>query len=193
MFFVKELDYANHLRHYQRRPKRIVCVRHGQALGNLDEKAFRDWPDPEIPLSEKGVEQAKKVGEKLKSIIGEESVRFYISPYARSRSTHEYIMRSFDSNKCIVSEDSRIREQDFGNFQDPTKMALCKVQRKLFGRFYYRFPNGESGADVYDRVCLFFDTFFANMASTDFGENVVIVSHGLTIRLLLMRFFHWYT
>ena len=29
--------------------------------------------------------------------------------------------------------------------------ALCKEERLLYGRFYYRFPAGESVADVYDR------------------------------------------
>ncbi len=32
-----------------------------------------------------------------------------------------------------------------------------KAERLRFGRFYYRFPDGESGADVYDRLTLFED------------------------------------
>ena len=32
--------------------------------------------------------------------------------------------------------------------------------RRAFGRFWYRFPNGESGADVYLRVTLFLGTMF---------------------------------
>lgn len=32
-----------------------------------------------------------------------------------------------------------------------------KAERLRFGRFYYRFPNGESGADVYDRITIFED------------------------------------
>ena len=38
---------------------------------------------------------------------------------------------------------------------------FVKVQqqaRAKFGRFWYRFQNGESGADVYDRVGNFFGT-----------------------------------
>lgn len=30
-------------------------------------------------------------------------------------------------------------------------MAREKAERESYGRFFYRFPNGESGADVYDR------------------------------------------
>jgi hypothetical protein len=41
--------------------------------------------------------------------------------------------------------------QDFGNFQDAEGKKREKAERLRFGRFFYRFPNGESGADVYDR------------------------------------------
>jgi len=41
---------------------------------------------------------------------------------------------------------------DWGNFQDPGEVEICQIERRRFGHFYYRFPNGESGADVYDRV-----------------------------------------
>ncbi len=47
-----------------------------------------------------------------------------------------------------VREDSRLREQDFGNFQDPEDVKEQMQQRKLFGSFYYRFKGGEAGSDV---------------------------------------------
>lgn len=31
-------------------------------------------------------------------------------------------------------------------------MRVEKAVRLLYGRFFYRFPNGESAADVYDRI-----------------------------------------
>lgn len=31
-------------------------------------------------------------------------------------------------------------------------MKMQKAARKRYGRFFYRFPNGESAADVYDRI-----------------------------------------
>lgn len=44
-------------------------------------------------------------------------------------------------------------------------MRLQKAMRMLYGRFFYRFPNGESAADVYDRITGSFITvqlFFVN-------------------------------
>lgn len=46
---------------------------------------------------------------------------------------------------------------DFGNFQDAEGKQKEKAERLRFGRFFYRFPNGESGADVYDRMTIFED------------------------------------
>eukprot|EP00952_Eustigmatos_sp_NYUAD-ZCMA_P007701 32457-Eustigmatos_ZCMA.PRE.1 len=83
------------------------------------------------------------------------------------------------------------------------------------GRFYYRFPQGESGLDVYTRVrimnlfeqpswrcsigfmpgwddvrCVqvtsFISTMFRDFADIHIGRpdlNVIIVTHGLTLRL----------
>lgn len=31
-------------------------------------------------------------------------------------------------------------------------MRIEKEVRRRYGRFFYRFPNGESAADVYDRI-----------------------------------------
>lgn len=31
-------------------------------------------------------------------------------------------------------------------------MKIEKKLRAIYGRFFYRFPNGESAADVYDRI-----------------------------------------
>ncbi|MCO5574668.1 hypothetical protein L7F22_028458 [Adiantum nelumboides] len=80
---------------------------------------------------------------------------------------------------------------------EETRMALVKDERIQFGRFFYRFPEGESGADVFDRVTSFLeslwrdiDTFRLNRSHyTDL--NLVIISHGLTMRIFLMRWFKW--
>lgn len=40
-------------------------------------------------------------------------------------------------------------------------MKVIKETREKFGRFYYRFPEGESAADVFDRVSsMFFYSIF---------------------------------
>jgi len=56
-----------------------------------------------------------------------------------------------------VQEEVQLREQDFGNFQNAEGKHTEKAERLRFGRFFYRFPNGESGADVYDRITIYED------------------------------------
>lgn len=41
--------------------------------------------------------------------------------------------------------------------QDGEQKQREKAERLRFGRFFYRFPHGESGADVYDRMTIFED------------------------------------
>ncbi|CAF1502539.1 unnamed protein product, partial [Didymodactylos carnosus] len=92
-----------------------------------------------------------------------------------------------------VREDPRLREQEWGNFLHPDIRRAEMEERKKVGDFYFRFSNGESGADVYDRCTLFLDTLFReNMnGQTPKVDNILIVCHGLFMRLFLMRYFRW--
>lgn len=88
-------------------------------------------------------------------------------------------------------EEPRIREQEWGHFRDLADYDRTVVNRDAYGTFYYRIPEGESGADVYDRVSDFFGTLHRDFGKPDFPENALIVTHGMTLRLFLMRWFHW--
>eukprot|EP00894_Picocystis_sp_ML_P000085 jgi/Pico_ML_1/50602/g1784.t1 len=74
-------------------------------------------------------------------------------------------------------------------------MSEIKKEREHFGRFFYRFPNGESGADVYDRVSTFLETLHRDFEKPGFGpslyNNIGLVSHGIFMRLFLMRWYRW--
>lgn len=82
---------------------------------------------------------------------------------------------------------------DFGNFQDPEGKQREKAERLRFGRFFYRFPDGESGADVYDRLTIFEDHLIRDINAGRFANktSLVLVTHGLALRIFLMRWFHW--
>lgn len=117
---------------------------------------------------------------------------FYVSTFARSRQTFEQVRHAFHDEQVLhVREDPRIREQEWGNFQDPSTMQEAMRERRKVGSFYYRFLTGESGADVYDRVSTFLETLYRDMEKGGCGENAIIVSHGLFCRLFLMRYYHW--
>ena len=86
-------------------------------------------------------------------------------------------------------------EQQFGNFQNGETMQQWKSDRSDFGRFYYRFPEGEAGLDVYSRATSFISTLFRDWSRNDpdiqKDMTVIIVTHGLTLRLFLMRWYQY--
>lgn len=102
-----------------------------------------------------------------------------------------------DSDKHFLSyrvkDDPRIREQDFGNFQQITGMQDVMKKRSTYGHFFYRFHEGESAADVYDRVASFQETLFRYFERTNKRPRdvVVLVTHGIYCRVFLMKWFRW--
>lgn len=179
-----------------RLPKRILLVRHGQSLGNVDEEAYHTIPDWLIPITEIGENQARDMGQKIKALIGNEPIYIYYSPYLRTRQTMINMMEALQDNPIYgVREEPRMTEQQFGNFQNK-EMENYKKEKNSFGRFYYRFPDGESGLDVYNRVTSFigslFREWYSHTSDEEFRDtNVIIVTHGLSLRLFIMRWFHF--
>lgn len=173
------------------KPQRIILIRHGKSQGNADKTHYQTVPDYALNLTEEGVEQSRQAGREIKEIIGGGSLYVYLSPYYRTRQTYEYIRESVGENVVRVVEDPRIREQDWGHLRSPDVNAGIVKERENFSTFYYRIPDGESGADVFDRVSSFFDTLHRDFRKPEYPENVLIVTHGMTLRLFLMRWFHW--
>lgn len=185
-------------------PKRIILVRHGESAGNIDGAAYATTPDNRIPLTPQGIQQAEQAGDRIHDVVSNGGacsnwkVYFYVSPYARTRSTLREIGRAFPRTAIIgAREECRIREQDFGNFQVAERMKVIKEIRERFGRFFYRFPEGESAADVFDRVSSFLESLWRDIdmnrlhRDADDELNLIIVSHGLAIRVFLMKWFKW--
>jgi len=152
-----EMTRQHHPQCARRLPKRIILVRHGESQGNLDMSAYTTTPDYRIPLTALGAEQARAAGRGIRDVVasggGNWKVYFYVSPYARTRATLREIGCAFPRDRIIgAREECRVREQDFGNFQVEERMRAVKETRQRFGRFFFRFPEGESAADVFDRV-----------------------------------------
>ncbi|KAJ7563494.1 hypothetical protein O6H91_03G112800 [Diphasiastrum complanatum] len=195
--------------YYYNRPMRIILVRHGESEGNVDVNKYCSTADSKICLTEAGIGQAEACGVKIRKMIEETAenddwkVYFYVSPYQRTLTTLKAIGRAFEKHQILgVREEPRIREQDFGNFQVRETMKSMMESRDKFGRFFYRFPEGESAADVFDRVTSFLESVWRDIDSNRLDKtggrnprclNLVIVSHGVTMRVFLMRWFRWTT
>lgn len=171
------------------RPDRIVLLRHGESAGNADDRVYETVPDHALDLTEDGRSQARAAGARLAELFGTDPVQVWASPYRRTRQT--FALLGLDVDPDDVRLEPRLREQDWANFQDPASVAAERKLRDRYGHFYYRFAEGESGSDVYDRVSSFLESLHRNFVDPDCERNVLIVTHGLTMRLFCMRWFRW--
>ena len=174
------------------KPKRIILVRHGESEGNVDHQRYEEVPDYALNLTARGIEQAQKAGQKIRKVIGGEMISVYISPFCRTRQTFAEIKKSVQENIARKIEDPRIREQEWGHLRPIDENQDIKKERDEYSTFYFRIPDGESGADVYDRVSTFMETLHRDFRKPDFPDNALIVTHGMTLRLFLMKWFHWH-
>lgn len=94
------------------------------------------------------------------------------------------------SNIIGVREDVRLRDGDIGRYTSTDELMHHLTERELYGKFFYRFPFGESGADVCDRVTSFLDAFQRERVEFPMDTNVAIITHGLTMRMFIKRWFH---
>ena len=174
-------------------------MRHGLSEGNVNGEIYHRIPDYTVRLTEKGRLQAFQAGLKIREAIhnecGENSAGFYISPFWRARDTFNEIARNV--RPAFVYQEVRIREQEWGQNLIAAHQEVPEKERdskrhamESYSRFYYRHADGESGADVYDRVSGFLTTLHREFNKEDYPQNIVVVTHGLTLRVLLMRWFH---
>jgi broad specificity phosphatase PhoE len=188
------------LEEFRALPEALFLVRHAESVGNADMQAYSNAPDYDLRLSERGLEQATQAGNDLRDALerrhgpGGYRVFFYVSPYCRTRQTFVAIRQAFEE-RCFagLDEDINLREQEFsGGLQTPS-IRKDLEERLRYGRFFYRFPQGESTADVYLRQCVFEDQLLRSLRSGRHGDasHVVIVGHGIALRVLLMRLLGW--
>jgi broad specificity phosphatase PhoE len=168
---------------------RIILLRHAESLGNIDELAYTRTPDHALPLTARGEAQAKAAGKLVRELLDEPAAA-YVSPYVRAVRT--LALLGVDDRLERTVPEPRLREQDWGNLQDPVDQEVQKRKRHEFGHFFYRLAHGESGADVDDRVASFLNELEQRIAKDpDHPDTVLVVSHGLTMRLLCRRLLMW--
>lgn len=180
---------------------RIFLIRHGESIQNTHEN-FDGLPDNLIPLTKKGEQEADECGKFLKEYCEQNNVdlknaTLFLSPFQRTRQTAK-IINSY-LNIADVKEDITLIEHQFGLFDNiedderavkfPKEFELYKRYYDNGGKFFIKFPQGESPFDVALRAKQFLETLFRDVAEG--VENFFVVSHGTAIRAFLLAFFHY--
>ena len=189
--------------------RRLILYRHAESLGNIGQQSAQELGDHNLSLSPLGFRQAEEAGRKLtRSFFLPDAPAppplIFLSPYTRTRQTLLHMLRgaSVSIDDVRVTEDVRLREVEFGyelddaldsNSQQQQSHSLPLSQqhalRERHGWLWYRFRGGESPADCYDRMSSFLSSLHRQLLRTP-AASVLILSHGLTLRCLLMRFLH---
>ncbi|GAC1491948.1 MAG: hypothetical protein NVS2B15_11540 [Pseudarthrobacter sp.] len=147
-------------------------IRHGQSAANVDTSIYNRIPDYRIPLTPQGLVQAAAAGERIRRELDGRQVCVYVSPYLRAYQTLEALNLGDLIER--VNEEPRLREQDWANFQISDDIEDQKELRNAYGHFFYRFREGESGSDVYDRISSFLETLHRHWSRPDYAPNALL-------------------
>jgi 2,3-bisphosphoglycerate-dependent phosphoglycerate mutase len=158
----------------------LALVRHGESTWN----AVGAWTGlTNISLDEKGKEQARIAGEKLKGT----PVDFaYTSLLLRSKQTLIEVKNILGIDMPTF-ENKALNERDYGDFTGKNKWEIEKEYGKEKFEQWRRgwnvpIPNGESLKDVYSRVVPYFQAEI--LPKLKEGKNILIVAHGNSLRAL---------
>lgn len=164
----------------------IKLVRHGESQANVEGYVQPSMADYRLPLTPRGVDQAREAGRTLGRSYLEDCL-IYTSPFLRARQTLTGILEGagVSPEDVCVREDPRLREVEHGYFDVAAQRCLIETH----GHFYYRYQGGESAADCYDRVSGFLESFMRSLQKTE-SQKALIVTHGLALRVFVMRFLH---
>lgn len=188
---------------------KLVIVRHGQSIWNLENK-FTGWTD--VDLSENGIKEAKEAGKILKS----KNYKFdiaYTSLLKRAQDTLKYILEELNETNIEIKESYKLNERHYGALQglnkDETRKKYGDEQVKLWRRSMFikppalslddeRYPGNdikykdlnkedlpttENLQDTINRVIDYWNSDIKEDLLNN--KNVIIVAHGNSLRGLI--------
>lgn len=156
---------------------RIFLVRHGATVLTVEDR-FAGSTD--VQLSDEGREQASRLSQRLAS---EKISAIYASPMGRTMETASILARP---HALKIEPRDGLREISHGHWEQLTRREVEQqfpAEAKAWDEDPYTFapPGGESGLAVTARAL----PLLIEIVNQHPGQNVLIVSHKATIRLLL--------
>ena len=171
---------------------KLVLLRHGQSQWNLENR-FTGWKD--VPLTEKGINEANNAGHLLKK-HNIKIDKVFSSVLERANKTAEIAIKAseienlYKNGKLIYEKNQNLNERDYGDLVGLNKAETAdkfgKEQVHIWRRSYdIPPPNGESLKDVVDRVSPYFtETIQPHILN---NKNVLIAAHGNSLRAIMIK------
>ncbi len=187
---------------------KLVFIRHGQSEWNL-KNLFTGWTD--VQLSDKGVEEAKEAGRKIKK-AGIEFDQAYTSVLTRAIKTLHYALEESDQLWVPEMKSWRLNERHYGDLQGQNKAEAAEKfgadQVHIWRRSYdvlpplldendersaaqdrryanldpHIIPGGENLKVTLERVMPFWEDHITPDLIA--GKNVIVAAHGNSLRAL---------
>ena len=162
----------------------LVLVRHGESQWNLENR-FTGWID--IPLTEKGRQEARRAAEKIRDIHFD---RAYTSVLQRATESLDIILQVIGQQGIPVAYDRALNERHYGDLQGLNKAETAekfgKKQVHLWRRSYdVAPPGGESLKDTAARTLPYFEAHI--LPDLHAGKNVLVSAHGNSLRSIVMQ------
>lgn len=158
---------------------KIYFIRHGETVWNTL-KIFQGSSNS--PLTEKGREQAKKLGEKLKNT---EFTNFYSSPMGRTIETSQLIIGDRDIKIEFIEE---FKEISVGRMEGVPREKFEKDFPEQYHNFFFNPKDydptpfdGETYPHLLERVQIGLNKIIQNYEKDDI---VAVVSHGVTLKAI---------
>ena len=158
---------------------RIFIVRHGESYSNVQ---GRIMSTTDLPLTEKGIKQAETAKIYIQKILCSSSFnQVFSSPLLRAKQTAAIIC----GNEKSINISDGLSEMNLGKLEGLTweeRIALYPEINLENSLSKAMLPEGETFEDVFLRCKRFIQN---NIKRKSLNENILIVSHGITIRIFI--------
>lgn len=184
---------------------KIFLIRHANSEANKNKSLLLHTADHSVKINPERAYEAICAGKFLNEYFKENinplsRTRMWVSPYTRTRQTAEIILDNLDLPNFDKKEHPLLSEQQFGLFDGYRDEELATIFPKEWqyyqkhveqqGIFWPKTPSGESRFCVAQRVHQAFGTFHRDCDRHGI-QNIIIVSHGVTIRAFIMMWMHY--
>ncbi|MFW5704327.1 MAG: 2,3-bisphosphoglycerate-dependent phosphoglycerate mutase [Nanoarchaeota archaeon] len=187
---------------------KLILVRHGQSIWNLENR-FTGWAD--IPLSAKGIKEAKKAGKLLHKErfdiaftsellraqqtmieildINDNDNKFFKIHSINKARYNRYLSKHPEFKYLEVHVNEALNERDYGNLEglnkDETRKKYGAEKVHLWRRSYdVPPPGGECLKDTAERTIPYYKKEILKQLKG--GKNVLVTAHGNSLRALIM-------
>jgi alpha-ribazole phosphatase/probable phosphoglycerate mutase len=157
---------------------KVYLLRHGETRWNREGNKYCGRSD--IPLTEKGIRQAKRVRKQIKDLSLD---AIYSSPLKRAYKTAKIA----GGKQQEISQDKRLIEVDFGQWEGKPKRQFIIENRELWDSWIadpkttQAGGTGETARQVIDRV----GAFFKEALQKHSDGAILVVAHNGVNRLYM--------